>query len=83
MHASRKRFCLTRNWIYLFQNYLYVRNISKTLKGIEKNSICIRVHFVFLRESKVVIFRKKKKKRKIKKKKICIRVNNFAKSVNF
>ena len=36
MHASRKRFCLTGNWIYLFQNYLYARNISKTLKGIEK-----------------------------------------------
>ena len=33
---SRKLFCLPQNWIYLFQNYVYLEDIHKTLKGIVK-----------------------------------------------
>ena len=40
MDMSRKCFCLQRNWIYLlqnyFSNYVYLKDIYKSLKGIGK-----------------------------------------------
>ena len=40
MHISRKYFCLPRNWYFLFQNYfsnyVYLKDICKTLKEIGK-----------------------------------------------
>ena len=50
---SRKFFCSPRNWIYLFQNYfssyVYLKDICKTLKGIEKIQF-ISVSFKVLRQ---------------------------------